>query len=623
MTTTRFADKRLIALCVALIFLPLLWLALASYVWCIGARKPYDPLAWWYGTQWFGANWWSTAWLTAGATLPSMFALIALAGAFQWWRLRGRVQPRLVVPRQITAAPRVGRRAQVQPIIRGITDNHGHSEWRSIEDTKKRFPGSQPPYGGIVVGEAYRVDHDYAVAGIEFDPSDKSTWGLGGKTPLLIDPCTHGARAWHSAIFAPTGSGKSATLVTQALVWTGASVIFDPTVELGPLLDRAMRRARKRVFHVGLPDPTKHIHMTGFNVLSAIDVTHPEAEAHLRSIVGRIYDQRSADTANRAAGNADDRFFGAMGRALITCLLADLVWSDPDKVEISLATFATGMATPEDDMVRLLHKIHANSPSPMARRLAGTFMQARAAETFSGIYMNAVKGVEWLFTWAYADMLSIGDFDPRALLLGNCTTFLNIDLRTLEVAPLIPRVLIGALLDTMIMADGHVHSPVAFFIDEADTLGRLNVLATARDRGRHYKIILHMLWQSLFQLRHTWGEDEMRAWLDAFSWVGYAGIRASGAGKELQADVGGHGVLAFSEGNNQGQQQPFGLSFGTFSRGQNVNVHEISHHLMTAPQLQQDLRADELIVIPDSGMPMRIGRAYWFRRSKIVEHLAA
>lgn len=115
----------------------------------------------------------------------------------------------------------------------------------------------------------------------------------------------------------------------------------------------------------------------------------------------------------------------------------------------------------------------------------------------------------------------------------------------------------------------------------------------------------------------------MRAWLDAFSWVGYAGIRASGAGKELQSDLGGHGVLAFSEGNNQGQQQPFGLSFGTFSKGQNVNVHEISHHLMTAPQLQQDLRADELIVIPDSGMPIRCGQAYYFRRKKMVEHLAA
>ena len=250
-------------------------------------------------------------------------------------------------------------------------------------------------------------------------------------------------------------------------------------------------------------------------------------------------------------------------------------------------------------------------------------MQSRADVTFSGIYLNAIKGVEWLFSNTYADLLSVGDFDPRSLLLGNCTVCLNIDLRTLDVAPLIPRILIGALLDTLFQANGHVHSPVAFFIDEADTLKKLRALETARDRGRHYKIVLHMMWQSLFQMRQTWGEDGMRAWLDAFSWVGYAGIRASGAGKELEKDLGGHGVLAFSEGNNQGQQLPLGFSFGTFSRGQNVNVHEIQHRLMTAPQLQQDLRADELVIIPDSGMPIRCRQVYYFMRRKMVEHLAA
>ena len=58
---------------------------------------------------------------------------------------------------------------------------------------KKLFPGPDPVHGGIAVGEAYRVDHDQSVAGIRFDPADKSSWGMGGKAPLLIDPCTHGS----------------------------------------------------------------------------------------------------------------------------------------------------------------------------------------------------------------------------------------------------------------------------------------------------------------------------------------------------------------------------------------------------------------------------------------------
>lgn len=593
-----------------------IWLAAASAVWSYGTGRPFELLGWWHATRWWSTNWWVNLWLIFGAVMPSS-ALAVLPIVVR--QRRARELP--TMRRLVKAATKWNRRNEPLPITRGPTENHGHSEWRSLEDALRRFPGPQTPHGGIVVGEAYRVDHDRAVAGVEFDPRDETTWGMGGTAQLLIDPCTKGARAWHSASFGPTGSGKSSELVTKALAWTGASVIFDPTIELGPMLDKPMRRQRKRVFHIGLPDPTKPIRMTGFNVLAGIDVTHPEAELHLRSVVARIYDENAAAAAMAQIGKADDPFFAPMGRALVTALLAHLCWSDPDQVEISLATFAIGMSTPEEDMVALLTKIHANSPSSMARRIAGALMQTRALETFSGIYLNAFKGVEWLFSTAYADLLSAGDFDPRCPLLGNCTAFANIDLRTLEIAPVIPRVIIGGILDVIFAANGHVHSLIALFIDEADTLHRLKALETARDRGRHYKVVLHMLWQSVFQVRHTWGEDGYRAWMDAFSWVSFAGIRASGVGKDLASELGGHGVLAYSEGDNTGRQKPAGLAFGTFSRGQNVNVHEISHPLITAAQLQQDLRADEAIVVPDTGMPCRCGRAFWFRRPEIVAQI--
>jgi hypothetical protein len=56
-----------------------------------------------------------------------------------------------------------------------------------------------PPFGGLVVGEAYRVDED-KVAAVAFDPANRATWGKGGKAPLLIDPCASGPT--HSLIFA-------------------------------------------------------------------------------------------------------------------------------------------------------------------------------------------------------------------------------------------------------------------------------------------------------------------------------------------------------------------------------------------------------------------------------------
>jgi type IV secretion system protein VirD4 len=602
-------NRRLVSL-VVLVTIPCAWMLCASLIWSGGTGRPYAPFAWWEATQWWRANWWVNLWITLGAAVPTIFLILFLAGSVQFWRLNGRVQRRLITRRGTISTRQLPRQ-------RAVSDNHGHSDWRPMDQVKKRFPGPEHPHGGIAVGEAYRVDLD-TVASIEFEPKDPATWGMGGKAALLIDPCTKGARAPHSGEFASTGSGKSAALATKIITWTGSSVVVDPTIELGPLLDKVLRKQRKRVFHIGIPNPKKPIKMTGVNVLRWIDTSHPEVNSHIRSVVSWIYDEHAAAEAMEAHGHsADDPFFGKMGRTLVRCLLAHVIWSNPDDVEITLTAFAAGISTPERDMVALLHKIHANSPSKVARRLAGSLMEARAAETFSGVYLNAIAGCEWLFDPVYSDLLSVGDFDPDYLLLGRTTVFLNIDTRTLEVAPVIPRVLVGALLNTIFMAEGHVHSLIAFFIDETSLLGRLKALKTARDLGRHGGIVIYTLWQSLSQLRDIWGVEQTRAWIDAFSWMAFASIRAAGSGKDLQEILGGHGVLAYSEGSNQGQQQPFGLSFGTFSRGQNANIHEIHRALITAAEMQQDLRTDDQIIVTDTGMPIRCGRCLWYRRPEI------
>jgi type IV secretion system protein VirD4 len=59
-------------------------------------------------------------------------------------------------------------------VVRGRSGNFGHADWLSIRDARHLFPGPDETYGGIVVGEAYRVDQD-RVARRAFDPSDRSS----------------------------------------------------------------------------------------------------------------------------------------------------------------------------------------------------------------------------------------------------------------------------------------------------------------------------------------------------------------------------------------------------------------------------------------------------------------
>jgi type IV secretion system protein VirD4 len=549
-------------------------------------------------------------WLLASGIPAAILPLLA-AATVRWERSRRRRG--WTSRRNFPTTPR-----PPQPAQRALTDNHGHTQWRALEDARKLFPGPHPLWGGVTVGEAYRVDQDRNVAGVPFKPQDGKTWGRGGTAPLLIDPCTAGSG--HSLIFAGSGAFKTVSAVSTALTWTGSSVILDPSTELGPMLETALQRQGKHVAHIGIEQADDSpIKPTGFNVLGWIDIRHPEAELHVRSVVSWIYDETASAV---WLGKPEDPFFAPMGRSLVTCLLAHLVWSDPASVEISLATFAAAFAVTEAEMLSLLADIRATSKSAMARRIAATLMECQAEETFSGVYLNAVKGIEWLFSTAYADLVSVGYFDPASLLTEPTTVFLNISLRTLETTPAIARVLVGALLNTVYMADGQTNGKVLFLLDEAAQLGRLKTLETARDTGRKYGIVLHCLWQSIGQMTDIWGREGTRAWIDAAHWIGYAAIRAGGAGKDLSDQLGSHGVLAWSEGDNEGRQKPFGVSFGTTSRGSNVNVHEIRRSLITAAELQQDLRDDEIIIVPATGLPIRCGRALWFRRVAMIAEIA-
>ena len=42
-------------------------------------------------------------------------------------------------------------------LIRGRSDNFGHADWLAMRDARHLFPGPDEVFGGIVVGEAYRV----------------------------------------------------------------------------------------------------------------------------------------------------------------------------------------------------------------------------------------------------------------------------------------------------------------------------------------------------------------------------------------------------------------------------------------------------------------------------------
>src|SRR5690606_35832949 len=124
-----------------------------------------------------------------------------------------------------------------------------------------------------------------------FNPADRSSWGRGGREPLLIDPCKAGPT--HSLVFAGAGSFKSTSAVSTLLTWKGSAVVLDPSGELGPMLRAAREGMGHEVHELSFETGT------GFNALDWIDTASALATTNVLSVVSWVCgDQQSGKDAN-------------------------------------------------------------------------------------------------------------------------------------------------------------------------------------------------------------------------------------------------------------------------------------------------------------------------------------
>lgn len=512
-------------------------------------------------------------------------------------------------------AAMIGARLMTQPriggtrgprVVRGRSDNFGHADWLTMREARRLFPGPDDTYGGIVVGEAYRVDQG-RVANQAFDPADRGTWGQGGTAPLLIDPCRTGST--HALVFAGPGGFKTTSIgVPTMLAWTGAAVVLDPSREIGPMI--AGFRQTQLGHHIVTLDPADPA-AGAFNALDWIDPATPEAETNVEAAVNWL----CGETRGQITSGAE--FFRESGKGLIACLLADMLW-DPRRTpaQKTLKQLRRALVTPEGEMRELLERIYASSASPLARDLAGT-LKNLVAETFSGVYGNANKDTRWLSTAAYADLVSGDSFRTRDLADGRLTVFVQVPLKTLQATPALGRVIVGALLNAAYEADGRVRGRILFLLDEVARLGYMGVLEQARDAGRKYGITLLLLYQSLGQLLGQWGRDGKQAWYDATSWRLFAAVQDLDTARELSAMCGEHGVITTAQGSSSGSHAR-GSGIASNSSGRSENRSEIRRALIKPEEIIQDTRADEAFVLVRGAKPLRCGRAIYFRRADMA-----
>jgi type IV secretion system protein VirD4 len=570
-----------------------LWTLLASLIFLYGAGLlnafPHPYWQWWLYALYAPPNPVVTRWLGIAALVATAVPLLIAVGP--------------VVRRARQGGYILAGQGGKPAIRRGSTDNHGHADWLSVKEARIRYSGQHSDYGGVVVGEAYRVDQD-KTARAAFEPANAKTWGHGGTAPLLIDPCMRGPT--HSLLFAGAGGFKTTSALTSLVHWTGSAVVLDSSCEIGPML----LKIREAMGHEVVCLDLEHATSTGFNVLDWIDLRSPMAESNVHAVTTWICGEPGVRESE------ESQFFRNRGREMVACLLAHMLWDDSiPETEKTLRTLRAGISAPDKQMRRVLRGIHRTSSSHMARELAGSLMDI-VPETFDGIYANANESTSWLSVPAYASLVSGNRFRTASLADGKLTIFVQLPLKTLLATPATCRVIIGALLNAVYEADGKLSGRVFFLLDEVARLGPMKVLEQARDAGRKYGITMQLLYQSVGQLVGQWGRDGQRAWYDGVSWRGYAAIADMETAREVSTAVGDYGVVALSEGDNHGRHGRLG-EIGSRSKGRTASRHEIRRALIKPEELLHDTREDELFVLARGSKPLRCGRAIYFRRPEL------
>ena len=472
--------------------------------------------------------------------------------------------------------------------IRGKRALHGEAEWMKLPEAGKLFAEG----GGIVIGERYRVDRD-STAALSFRADKAETWGAGGKSPLLCFDGSFGSS--HGIVFAGSGGFKTTSVtIPTALKWGGTLIVLDPSNEVAPMVKAHRIKAGRDVIVLDPKDPD-----IGFNALDWIGQHGGTKEEDIAAVASWIMSE-----SGRASGVRDD-FFRASGLQLLTAIIADVCLSGhTEKKDQTLRTVRMNLSEPEPKLRARLQEIYDNSESDFVKENVAAFVNM-TPETFSGVYANAIKETHWLSYPNYAGLVSGSTFSTDDIASGKTDVFVALDLKTLETHGGLARVIIGSFLNAIYNRDGAMPGRALFLLDEVARLGFMRILEMARDAGRKYGITLLMIYQSIGQMRETYGgRDATSKWFESASWISFSAINDPETADYISRRCGTTTV----------EIDQVSRSFQ--ARGSSrTRSKQLASRPLIQPHEVLRMRADEQIVFTGGNAPLRCGRAMWFRRA--------
>src|SRR5579872_1780234 len=318
-----------------------------------------------------------------------------------------------------------------------------------------------------------------------------------GGTPNLVRlPCSD--KHSHLAVYFATGIGKSfKSLIPNLYVCDENAVVYDPSGETVRLT--AEHRHREFGHDIRVIDPflISGVRQTDrINVLDQVGPNDPGAFDYCNHLGHALVIEKS---------NSNQDPFWHAGTVSATGFLIHAIMMMGGKNYRSLVSLGELLNA---ERFHELAGALAEHPDTALRRRAQQMRNFRA-KTLDSLLACLTAEHGWLDSEAFADTLSASTFSVRSLYERKLTIYIvTPGHRSVESRPFL-RTLLTAMLYAGFEAGPDIRRPpVRFYLDEAATLGKLDLLLTLYTQGRKFGMRSMNYFQSLGQVAEKIGSPD-------------------------------------------------------------------------------------------------------------------
>ncbi|WP_261342626.1 type IV secretory system conjugative DNA transfer family protein [Caulifigura coniformis] len=373
-------------------------------------------------------------------------------------------------------------------------------------------------------------------------------------------------RAVHTAIFAPSGVGKGVSICIPFLRGcSDSAVVLDPKGELA----KATAEYRKRVFghDVVLLDPFC-VATKSPDCLNPLDFIEADSALAL---------DECNDLAKALVVRGDEEkepHWNDSAEAWISAFIAVVIRYGEDHGTRSLQTVRELLSDPKrlDLAIKLMQE--SDAWGGMLRRSGGQLLHFVDREKSSTL-STVLRQLRFLDTPTVEASTRHSSFDPRKLRSGKMTIYLVLPPEHSKALSALQRMWISSLLRSVVKQGLCDEQTVHFVLDEASSLGRLEVLDEAIDKYRAYGIKLQFYFQSLGQLAACFPNGRDQTLLSNTTQI-YFGCNDTATAEMISNRLGDATVLLESGGTSTGTSRQYTMGChpsesSSYSRNDNSN----------------------------------------------------